>query len=183
MDVLKNYLRELNIGDEKDVEVEMNVACGIIYRIDDDTQEKSILLIQRDKDDHFPLMYESARGKCDHGKNEKIEKCLIREVKEETGLDIIIERFIDSFVYIADQGKRKSIQYNFICRIKDQSQSIKLSKEHQEYQWVNNLAQVQLMVMPEMYKIIQKSGIFDNSDTDLQIIKTIEESFYERRIF
>ncbi len=152
----------MNAINDKNVEVEMNVSCGIIIKTND-KGEKLFLLIQRHKDDHFPLMWEPPRGKCDNGKNEPLIACLKREIKEETGLDINKDpEFIDSFIYYADNGKRKTTQYNFLCTLKNPNQEVKISNEHQDYRWVRTLGEVELITMPEIKKTLSK--IIDNEN-------------------
>ena len=80
-------------------------------------------------------------------------------------MDVDILNFIDQFDYIADNGKRKTTQYNFLCRMKDPNQKIKLSKEHQDFKWVYSLGEVELLVPSEMKKTISKV-----LNTDEQIV-------------
>jgi len=154
---MKNYLNVLTetIADTKNVKVKMNAAAGIIMRYDADNN-KQILLIQRAPDDHWPHHYEFPRGKCDHGKNEDTRTCLVREVKEETGLDVKVLALIDTFQYLADGGKRLTTCYNYLCKMKDENQEIKLSKEHQDYKWISQVGEAELLVMPEQKKTIEK---------------------------
>jgi len=151
-----------SISDEKKIKTYVNVAGGVIMR-NGENDEQQILLIRRAPDDHWPLHYEFPRGKCDNGPSEKLIDCMKREIKEETGLDVVPIRFIDKFEYIADRGTRKSTQYNFLCKMKDPNQKIKLSKEHagmnkddKGYRWVTSFGEVELMVMPECKKTISK---------------------------
>lgn len=158
---LKLYT-ELMINDEDNVEVEMNVAAGIIMK-EGDNGEKMVLLIQRAVDDHWPNFYEFPRGKCDKGKNENIRKCAIREIKEETGLDVKIEEFLGKFIYYADEGKRKNTCYNYLCSMKNVNQKIKLSSEHQTYRWITQVGEAKLMVLPDQLRFIEKILSTDNS--------------------
>ena len=155
MKLYKQVLIESLIGDEDEVEYVMNVAAGIIMKIDEDNR-KQILLIQRASDDHWPLHWEFPRGKCDKPIGESLIKCAQREIKEETALDVEVLTLIDTFEYMADQGKRKSICHNFLCRMKDPNQKIKLSKEHQYYKWISELGEAELLVMPDQKKSIEK---------------------------
>jgi len=168
MKLYKAYL-EANIADEIKIKKFIRVAGAVIMKEDEESGEKKILLIQRAADDHFPLMYEIPRGKCDGGdsgdKNEKLIDCLKRETKEECGLDIEPVQFIDEFSYIADNGTRKSTQYNFLCEMKNPNQEVKLSFEHDSFLWVTSVGQVEMMVMPEIKKTISK--IFN---TDKEIV-------------
>jgi len=151
----KNALIESIIGHDDKVEVVMNVAAGVIMRIDENNT-KQILLIQRAEDDHWPGHWEFPRGKCDKPMGENLIKCCKREIKEETGLDIEVLTLIDKFEYLADHGKRRSICHNYLCRIKDPEQKIKLSFEHQDYHWISEVGEAQLMVMPDQKRTIEK---------------------------
>ena len=168
--------------DETKVKKRVNVAGGVIVK-QGDRGEYSVLLIRRAPDDHFPLMEEVPRGKCNFGPNEKIIPCLKREVKEETGLDVIPIKFIDKFSYLADKGTRLSTQYNFICKMKDQNQKVKLSNEHDTYKWISTTGEAELSVMPEMKKTLAKAfNMLNNieivnydSDTNFKEDEIIEE--------
>jgi len=146
------------------------VSAGVIIRKKEDLDEIEVLLIQRAADDNWPLRYEVPRGKCDkEGYKSNIEiliKCLKREVKEETGLDIIPLKFIDKFDYISNEGKSKTTQYNFLCKMKDLEQKINLSKEHKDFTWVSQPGIVQLQVFSEEMKntIIKAMQLFEGTD-------------------
>jgi len=155
MKLYKKVLIESIMSDESNVEVVMNVAAGVVMKIDEDNR-KYILLIQRAADDHWPHHWEFPRGKCDKPIGENLNHCAVREIKEETGLDVEVLALIDKFEYLADAGKRKSICHNFLCRLKDPNQKIKLSKEHQDYQWIGEVGKAEMMVMPEQKKTIEK---------------------------
>ena len=148
-------LDEALIGDEDDVEYSLDVAAGIIMKIDENNREQ-VLLIQRAKDDHWPNVWEFPRGKCDKPVGESLFHCASREIKEETGLDIDPVRRIDTYEYLADHGKRKTICHVFYCKMKDPNQKVKLSKEHQDYQWVGEVGEVELMLMPDQKIVLQK---------------------------
>lgn len=168
--IIENFLNSIY----DNVEIVIPVSAAIIIRKNKESERDEILLIQRSKDDKWPLYWEIIRGKCDHGKNENIINCLKREVKEEVGLDIIPIKLIEKFSYVADEGKRKSIQHNYLCKMKDENQQVVLSHEHSQYKWVSTLAEVQLMVIPELFKCISK--VFDNDNiTDYTQEKNIEE--------
>lgn len=172
--VLKTYL-EFLIGQLDNVEKKINVSCGVVYRVNKATGNKEVLVIQRHKKDHWPLFEELPRGKCDKGEDENIELCLKREIKEETGLNVKIEKFIDSFSYLADKGKRLSICYCFLCRIKDDNSKVKLSHEHQSFRWISSLSLLKNILMSDMYNIVEKSGILNYSDKNIKIDKIIKE--------
>jgi len=115
-----------------------------------------LLLIRRAKKDSWGGMWEFPRGKCTIDKT--LNECLLREVKEETGLDVVLKKFVDKYEYIANdkEGERKSIQFNFLCKMKDETQEVKLSFEHDQYKWVSSVGQVELLVPSEMKRTISK---------------------------
>ena len=135
------------------------VGCGIVIR--DNNGSFELLLIQRSKDDHWPLYWESPRGGCDKlDKPEAVIDCIKREVKEESGLDVTPIQFIDRFNYLNKEKKTLTTQHNYLCKMKDKHQEIKLSKEHQDYKWIeiSKHAQIQLLVSSkEMYHTIMKA--------------------------
>jgi 8-oxo-dGTP diphosphatase len=147
--------QEFLMGQEDLVKKEVNVTGAVIIK-NNEEETQSVLLIQRSKQDNWPNVWEFPRGKCDKGDKNKLEKCLKREVKEETGLDIEIVKFIDKYQYIADKGTRKTTQYNFLCKLINPKQKVKLSFEHQDYKWITSMGQIELLVPSEMKKTISK---------------------------
>jgi len=175
---LKLHL-EAMISDEDKVEKVVNVAAGIIVK-EDELGKPIVLLIQRAADDHWPLHFEFPRGKCDNGKNEDVRKCCLREIKEETGLDVEIEMFLGKFIYYADQGKRKSICYNYKCTMKNPNQKVKLSSEHDSYRWIMEAGEAELMVHPDQRRFIDQVLSPDNKikntpENDFTQNNTVEE--------
>lgn len=147
--------QEFLIGQTDKVVKQVNVAGAVILKQNPEGTQ-SVLLIQRSTTDHWRLIFEFPRGKCDKGDENELKKCMKREVKEETGLDVDIVSYIDKYEYIADHGTRKSIQFNFLCKLVNPKQKIKLSKEHQSYKWVQSVGEIELLVPPEMKKTISK---------------------------
>lgn len=145
---------EFTMSDEKNVKVHMNAAAGIIVKKDENGNNQ-VLVIQRSRDDHWPLMFEIPRGKCDKPIGENLIHCVKREVKEETGLDVNVIRLLDTFEYLADGGTRKTVCYNFLCTMKNPQQKIKLSKEHEGYKWISQVGEAELMLMPEQKKTLE----------------------------
>jgi len=155
MDQAKIKQLESIMSDESKVETTINAAAAVIIRVGDNNRE-NVLLIQRAADDHWPLHWEFPRGKCDKPIGENLIHCLKREVKEETGLDVIPIEKIDVHEYLADEGTRKTFCHNYLCMLQDPNQSVKLSKEHDSFKWITELGEVTLMVMPEQKKTLEK---------------------------
>ncbi len=144
---LRQFLESL-IGWDKDVEIEIDVAGAVIYRYNKEEKIPEILMIRRCEDDKYPNVWEFPRGKCTQ--REKIRDCMKREVKEETGLTLKIESYLNKFTYIADEGKRRSTQYNFLCKLDPPDQEVVLSKEHSEYRWISTKGQIDLLAYREI---------------------------------
>jgi len=141
--VFKNHSNKVG-----DIMIHINAAAGIIYKEHTDGLRK-ILLIQRAKDDHWPLFYEFPRGKCDKPVGESVVKCVKREIKEETGIDVKIESLLGKYEYMADKGTRHTTCYVFQCRMTNRDQEVKLSKEHQDSMWVYEVGQAQNILLPD----------------------------------
>jgi len=149
--ILKKYLESFLNHDEDLVERYVDVSGAVIIK-QDEKGNNLLLLIRRAPSDRWPHVWEFPRGKCE-GK-ESINQCLKREVKEETNLDVEIVSYINKYEYIADEGKRKSTQYNYLCKLKNKNQEVELSHEHSEYKWITTFAEAELMVPVEMKKTI-----------------------------
>lgn len=100
-------------------------------------KDNKVLILQRSKDeDVYPNIWELPSGK-----KEPLEKCedsLLREVKEETGLNVKIIIPFSVFNYqIKRRGEiRDSTQINFLAKVKGKD-NLKLSSEHQSFAWIN----------------------------------------------
>ena len=103
-----------------------NVVGGIIIK------DNKFLILRRKSDDFMGGTCELPSGNMESG--EDISTALIREIKEESNLDVTsIKYFVNSFDYISGSGK-KARQYNFLVDVNDNE--IKLT-EHDEYKWMS----------------------------------------------
>ena len=95
-------------------------------------EKSSILLLTSSMDDFMGGIFELPSGKIE--KDESFKKALIREVLEETKLEI---KEIIKYLIFFDYRSKKDIltrQFNFLCTVKDE-EKINLSEEHTEYKW------------------------------------------------
>lgn len=96
------------------------------------TKEKKILLLERPKDDFMGGIFELPSGNLEKG--EHLSEGLIREIKEETGLEVnTIIRYINSFDYLSGSGK-KVRQFNFLVELKNYEPVV--LTEHDSFTWV-----------------------------------------------
>ena len=104
--------------------------------------EKKFLLIQRaPKDDSLPGFWELPSGGIDEGEN--METSVIREVKEESGIDISNEglKLVDSesYSFTKENGDIKNVTETTYLVSLDNTPEVILSDEHVNYQWVSLL--------------------------------------------
>lgn len=113
-----------------------NIACLLI------NPEKKFLLIQRaPKDDSLPGFWELPSGGIDEGEN--METSVIREVKEESGIDISNEglKLVDSesYSFTKENGDIKNVTETTYLVSLENTPEVILSDEHVNYQWVSLL--------------------------------------------
>lgn len=119
---------ELLIEKGKEEGIIKNVVGAIILN-----EKNEILIMSRNKDDFMGDIDELPSGNMEGGEN--IYDALVREVKEETNLDIEdVTSYINSFDYISGSGK-KARQFNFVVNVKS-TDNIKLT-EHDSYKWLS----------------------------------------------
>ena len=131
------------------------VAGGVVFRIRD--RHVQVLLIKRAADDHWPNHWEFPRGGVEPG--EDFMAGLKREVREEAGLEVMPLFYLDTFIYAQKDGDRiiqLSIQENWVCKILNDSGEVKLSKEHDNFQWIAFSSQVLLATSNELQKTLLK---------------------------
>lgn len=128
-------------------------AAGIIMRKGDGNVDE-LLMIQRAKTDYWPLEWEFPRGSCEKGKDKRLRDCAIREIKEETGLDVKPLKLIDKYVHKKDGVT--TYCFNYVCKMLKPDQEVRLSKEHKGYKWISEVGEVELMATPEQKKTINK---------------------------
>lgn len=92
-----------------------------------------VLLLRRRADDFMGGIFELPSGKVEE--NEALDAALVREVKEETYLDVSdILDYVGHFDYTSGSGK-KSRQFNFALTVA-RPEPVEL-QEHDLYRWVS----------------------------------------------
>ncbi len=102
-------------------------------------RDGKVLILEeaRDKDTGTnPGKFEFPGGKMERG--EKPEEALIREVKEETGLEIeILKPFgIEEWQPIVKDEQWQIIGIYFECKLKENNSEVRLSHEHDSFEWI-----------------------------------------------
>jgi 8-oxo-dGTP diphosphatase len=99
-------------------------------------KDDKVLILQRSSDEAWgPDLWELPSGKKEL--LEGINESLVREVKEETGLDVEIEKILSAFDYQIEKDSeiRDVTQINYLVNSVADNE-IKLSKAHQKFAWI-----------------------------------------------
>ena len=112
--------------EEADLDGVVQLVVGAV--VEDDGK---VLLLKRPADDFMGGIFELPSGKVEPG--EDLRTALVREVEEETGLQVAAATaYLGSFDYLSGSGK-KSRQFNFVVTV-DAPEPVVL-QEHDEFQW------------------------------------------------
>ncbi len=122
-------------------------------------KDGKILVMKRSSKDPFNADYwDLPGGVMNFG--EEVMGALKREVKEECGLDIEILSPIDVSTRVGDEEQYVTV--TFICEYK--SGTIKLSKDHSEYKWIEakkvpDLEELNWVLERSIYPYIEFSSV------------------------
>lgn len=111
--------------------------------------EKYLILLRSDYSPVFPNHWDFPGGKLDEG--EILEEGIIREVKEETSLDIDVGKII--FEYYMQVG---SVSKFNIYEVKTYIGKIKLSHEHKEFKWATKEEILELKIFPYIKPFLER---------------------------
>jgi 8-oxo-dGTP diphosphatase len=102
----------------------ISVTCAIIRN-----EDNEVLVVQRGEKSDHPLKWEFPGGKLKDGESE--DECIIREIKEELSIDIVICSRMTDVEY--DYGVKHILLIPFICDTLDE---LPILSEHIAYKWV-----------------------------------------------
>ncbi len=100
--------------------------------------EGKVLIVHRSENETFaPGNWELPGGHVEFG--ETIEDAMIRETREETGLDVGIESPYHAFTYVLGEEEKHYVEIILFAKMIDPNQKIKLNPdEHSEYKWISD---------------------------------------------
>lgn len=94
---------------------------------------KLLILKRRDDEKFLPGVWEVPGGGVDEG--ETIENAVVRETKEEAGMEVIPQKLFGFFEYVDGFGQ-KTVNLNFSCQLSNQSQEPNVSfGEMEKAEW------------------------------------------------
>jgi len=98
-------------------------------------EKGEFLTLRRSKDNKYSIgKYDLPGGHIEE--NESLKDSVIREIKEETGLDVRFGEIIDVVEFPEDSPQFKEEKRGLRCICYASSDEVKLSHEHDEYQWI-----------------------------------------------
>lgn len=103
----------------------INVTCAVIRN-----EDNEVLIVQRGEQSDHPFKWEFPGGKISRG--ESAEECIIREIREEISIDIVICHRLNDVEY--DYGKKQIRLIPFVC---DTLDDLPLLTEHVAYKWIS----------------------------------------------
>jgi len=143
----------------------INVTCAIIRNEDDE-----VLIVQRGESTDHPFKWEFPGGKINEGESE--EDCIIREIKEELSIEIVICSRLNPVDH--DYGHKQIRLIPFIC---DTLDNMPFLSEHIAFEWVelNNLktfdfSQADVMVAEDYIASALASSMFDKQKVPEQML-------------
>lgn len=115
-----------------------------------------ILIIARSSYDSMPGVWETPGGGLEIGEDPL--GAIIREVKEEVGLDVVVKNVID---VVPDAGvknneKNHVLQIYYAVELVNPEQTVKLSQDHSEFKWVKPEDLKEIKISPLLKKLLSE---------------------------
>ncbi len=106
--------------------------------------DEKIILLKNERNE-----WELPGGKLEDA--ETAQQCVVREIKEELNLDVVVEKMVDVWLYNI-QNKVKVLIITYQCKLQNPSSNeIKISHEHKEV-GLFSLQEIEQLNMPNGYK-------------------------------
>lgn len=103
----------------------IRVTCAIIRN-----EENEVLIVQRGEKSDHPFKWEFPGGKVSDGETD--EDCIIREIREELAMNIVIYKKLEDVEY--DYGRKHILLIPFICDTLDE---LPVLSEHISFRWID----------------------------------------------
>lgn len=114
-----------------------------------------VLIVKRANNDEFGAeTWECTGGKIEFG--ESLETALIREIKEEAGLDVRVDKLLYATTFKTNPT-RQVVILTYLCR--SEVTDVTLSSEHLEYLWATK-GQLKQLLPPSILEDFDKNNIF-----------------------
>lgn len=121
----------------------------------------NVLIVQRASDDEVGSgTWECVGGKVDFG--EDLEQALVREIQEEVGLTVSVERILYATTFKTDPS-RQVVLLTYLCRSK--GRAVILSEEHSNFSWITK-EQARITLTPEIVSEFESHSVFEVKQWD-----------------
>lgn len=112
------------------VQIQKITTCAFIYN-----SQNKVLIAKRAKTKRFlPNKWELPGGHTEFG--ETLQESLIRELKEELQIDVVVYNSFDAFTYVTKLTH--TVEVDFLATMKDENQQILINpKDHSMFQWIS----------------------------------------------
>lgn len=117
-------------------------------------EDKILILRRANYMKKFRSMWGFPGGHVDK-KDKNNKEAAIRELKEETGIELTFNESYHMKEYEVIENEDKSKSYYYITTL-ETIPEVKLSKEHSAYEWYNYKSEKNHKWMPDVFQIIQK---------------------------
>jgi len=118
-------------------------------------QGKALIIKRSDYEPFGAGQYECPGGRLEFG--EELEKALQREIMEETGLIVTVERLLYATSFVKN-AYRQVVVLTWLC--KTQSDKVTLSSEHTEYIWAGK-ADLKALLAPCVEHDFERCGVYE----------------------
>ena len=123
----------------------VNVGTVDVYLVSPDPSDWSVLALQRAPDTRCPTAWETVHGRIEPG--ESPEQAAVREVREETGLEI--HRLYNVIVQPFYLHKLSTVELAVVfAAFVRRADPVTLGEEHMHYEWLTPDAALERFVWP-----------------------------------
>lgn len=117
--------------------------------------EGKVLILKRSEDEEVGGgTWENVGGKIEFG--EEIETALMREIREETGLDVRVERILYATTF-KTSPTRQIVLLTYLCTT--DGKEISISTEHMDYLWATK-EQLKARLPQEILNDFERNDVF-----------------------
>jgi 8-oxo-dGTP diphosphatase len=149
----------------------INVTCAVIRN-----EENEILIVQRGENTDHPFKWEFPGGKVDPGETE--EECIIREIREELSIDIVI--FGRLPVIEHNYGHKQIRLIPFIC---DTLNELPFLTEHIAFKWVDtavlgktDFSEADVFVANDYIRLSGNCINSEEPETERRLLEKVDEA-------
>lgn len=93
--------------------------------------KKYLVLKKSDVEEINPNTFDMPGGRIEFG--EKLEEAVVREAKEETGLEVVAKQVFNAWTFVKKDNDFQLTGVDFLCLTEEEK--VRLSPEHSGFEW------------------------------------------------